>query len=53
MTNNQEIIRQKIREFVHKYYLNKLLRGALIFVIITLIVNIIPSDGESDGLNTC
>lgn len=38
MTNNQEIIRQKIREFVHKYYLNKLLRGALIFVIITLMV---------------
>ena len=38
MTNNEEIIRQKIREFVRKYYLNKLLRGALIFVIITLMV---------------
>lgn len=38
MTNNEEIIRQKIKEFVRKYYLNRLLRGALIFIIITLMV---------------
>ncbi|MCQ2279399.1 MAG: hypothetical protein MJZ49_01185 [Bacteroidales bacterium] len=38
MTNNQEFIKQKIKEFVHKYYLNKLLRGALLFIIITLMV---------------
>lgn len=38
MTSNQEFIRQKINEFVRKYYLNKLLRGGMIFLIITLMV---------------
>ena len=43
MNNNQEYIRQKIKEFVRKYYLNKLLRGAIFFVFITLLVFIIYS----------
>ena len=43
MNNNQEFIRQKIKEFVRKYYLNKLLRGAIFFVFITLLVFIIYS----------
>lgn len=38
MTNNQEIIRKKIHEFVKKYYLNKLYKGILLFIIITLLV---------------
>ena len=38
MTNNQEIIRSKIHEFVKKYYLNKLYKGFLVFIIITLLV---------------
>ena len=41
MNNNQEFIRQKIKEFVRKYYLNKLLRGAIFFVFITLLVFIV------------
>lgn len=41
MSNNQEFIKQKIREFVRKYYLNRLLRGGMIFLIITLMVFII------------
>ena len=43
MNNNQEFIKQKIKEFVRKYYLNKLLRGAIFFVFITLLVFIIYS----------
>jgi len=38
MTNNQEIIRKKIHHFVKKYYLNKLYKGVLVFIIITLLV---------------
>jgi hypothetical protein len=38
MTNNQEIIRNKIHHFVKKYYLNKLYKGVLVFIIITLLV---------------
>lgn len=43
MNNNQEFIKQKIKEFVRKYYLNKLFRGAILFVFITLLVFIIYS----------
>ena len=35
MTENRIFIHQKIREFVRKYYLNKLYKGALVFVMIT------------------
>ena len=35
MTENRIFIHQKIKEFVRKYYLNKLYKGALIFVMIT------------------
>lgn len=38
MTNNQEIIKAKIHEFVKKFYVNKLYKGILVFIIITLIV---------------
>lgn len=41
MTNNQAFINEKVREFVRKFYLNKLLRGALLFILITLMVFII------------
>jgi hypothetical protein len=36
MTENRIFIHQKIKEFVRKYYLNKLYKGALIFVMITV-----------------
>jgi hypothetical protein len=36
MTENRTYIHQKIKEFVRKYYLNKLYKGALLFVMITL-----------------
>ena len=36
MTTNRIFIHQKIKEFVKKYYLNKLYKGALFFVMITL-----------------
>ena len=36
MTENRNYIHQKIKEFVQKYYLNKLYKGALLFVMITL-----------------
>lgn len=35
--NNQQLIDQKLREFAKKYYLNKLYRGGIFFVIITLL----------------
>ena len=35
MTYNRNYIHQKIKEFTKKYYLNKLYKGALIFVLIT------------------
>ncbi|MCL2291103.1 MAG: hypothetical protein FWC34_10475 [Bacteroidetes bacterium] len=35
MTENRIFIHQKIKDFVRKYYLNKLYKGALIFVMIT------------------
>ena len=38
MTNNQEIIKSKIHDFVKKFYLNKLYKGVLVFIIITAIV---------------
>lgn len=38
MNSNREFIHGKIREFIRKYYLNKLLKGAILFVIITLLV---------------
>ncbi|MBQ4356090.1 MAG: hypothetical protein II757_05460 [Bacteroidales bacterium] len=38
MTTNQEFIRRKIKEFVRKYYLNRLLRGGMLFVFVTLMV---------------
>lgn len=41
MTTNQAYINEKVREFVRKFYLNKLLRGALLFLLITLLVFII------------
>jgi hypothetical protein len=36
MTQNRIFIHQKIKEFVRKYYLNKLYKGALLFVLITM-----------------
>src|SRR5574344_474750 len=41
MNNNQEFINRKIKEFVRKYYLNKLLKGAILFILITLLVFIV------------
>ena len=39
--NNKELIYNKISDFVRKYYLNKLLRGAIFFVLITLLTFIV------------
>ena len=36
MTENRNFIHQKIKEFIRKYYLNKLYKGALVFVMITM-----------------
>ena len=36
MTENRTFIHQKIRDFVQKYYLNKLYKGALLFVMVTV-----------------
>jgi hypothetical protein len=36
MTENRTFIHQKIKEFVQKYYLNKLYKGLLLFVMITV-----------------
>jgi hypothetical protein len=36
MTENRIFIHQKIKEFIRKYYLNKLYKGALVFVMITV-----------------
>jgi len=41
MTENRNFIHQKINEFVRKYYLNKLYKGALVFVMITMGVFIV------------
>jgi len=41
MMNNKELIYNKISDFVRKYYLNKLLRGAIFFVLITLLTFIV------------
>lgn len=35
--SNQQLIDKKLREFAQKYYLNKLYRGGIFFVIITLV----------------
>jgi hypothetical protein len=37
MKNNQNIISQRVNEFVRKYYLNKLYKGGIFFVAISLI----------------
>jgi len=36
MTENRIFIHQKIKNFIRKYYLNKLYKGALVFVMITV-----------------
>ncbi len=41
MNDNQLIIKNKIRDFARKYYLNKLYKGAIFFVIITLVTFIL------------
>ncbi|MBQ9436093.1 MAG: hypothetical protein IJU33_08215 [Bacteroidales bacterium] len=41
MESNQTLIHQKIKEFVQKYYLNKLYKGAILFVAITLVTFIV------------
>lgn len=41
MNNNQLLINQKIREFAQKYYLNQLYKGAIFFVMVTLLTFII------------
>jgi len=41
MTENRNYIHQKIKEFIQKYYLNKLYKGALVFVMITMGVFIV------------
>ncbi len=46
MTNNQEFIKYKIHEFVKKYYLNKLYKGIVFFILITLIVFILYTSLE-------
>jgi hypothetical protein len=38
MKNNQNIINQRIKEFVYKYYLNQLYKGGIFFVAISLVV---------------
>lgn len=38
MNSGIAYIHEKVREFVRKYYFNKLLRGALLFILITLLV---------------
>ena len=38
---NNSIIKNKIHEFIRKYYLNELCKGALLFLIITLMVFIV------------
>ena len=38
MNSGIAYIHEKVREFVRKYYLNQLLRGALLFIFITLLV---------------
>ena len=38
MISNQTIIKNKIREFIKKYYINQLYKGALIFLFITFLV---------------
>lgn len=41
MTENQKYIKEKIQEFVKKFYLNKLYKGLLLFVLITAFVFIL------------
>jgi len=41
MTENQKYIKEKIQEFVKKFYLNKLYKGLLLFVLITALVFIL------------
>ncbi len=41
MYSNQELIRNKLKEFIKKFYLNKLYKGAILFVLITLITFIV------------
>ena len=41
MNNNQQVINERLREFTRKYYLNRLYRGGIFFVAITLLTFII------------
>lgn len=41
MTENQKYIKEKIQDFVKKFYLNKLYKGLLLFVLITAFVFIL------------
>lgn len=43
MNNNQLILKEKVREFVKKYYLNKLYKGIIFFILIVLSVFILFS----------
>ena len=38
MNNNLSILNSRIKEFIKKYYLNKLFKGAIFFILITLLV---------------
>ena len=41
MNTNQKLIHDKIKEFIKKYYLNKLYKGTIFFVMITLLTFIV------------
>jgi hypothetical protein len=43
MNANQNLIHNKLKEFIKKYYLNKLYKGAILFVMITLLTFIVYS----------
>jgi hypothetical protein len=46
MTDNQQFIKNKIHEFVKKFYLNKLYKGCVFFILITLFVFILYTTFE-------
>ena len=41
MNNNQRVINERLKDFTRKYYLNKLYRGGIFFVAITLLTFIV------------
>lgn len=41
MSDNLSLLHKRIREFIKKYYLNRLFKGAILFVIITLVLFIV------------